>query len=138
MQDELELWSDSHNVNSIGLHLVWCPKYRKPLLQHGIDVVVKDTIKRVCEENRWGLIRQEVMPDHIHVFVQIHASDRPTDVVRVLKSKTAVAVYEFRPRLASVWYWRRGIWSRGAYYGSVGAVSQETVIHYIENQKEEI
>ena len=75
------------------------------------------------------------MPDHVHIFVQIHPTDTPVNVVKTLKSTTAIAVFCRFPELKKQKFWGSGLWSRGTYYGSVGQISQETVQRYIENQK---
>lgn len=132
---KLEIWSDAHNINSIGLHIVWCTKFRHSVLKDGVDVFVKNIIAQTCGDNDWAVRSMEVMPDHIHLFVQIHPTDCPVDVVRILKSVSAVAVFTKFPKLKGEKFWGSGLWSKGAYYGSVGQVSQETVERYIEEQK---
>lgn len=75
------------------------------------------------------------MPDHVHLFLQIHPTERLTDVVRTLKSISAVAIFYKFPNLKTNKFWGSGLWSKGTYYGSVGQVSQNTIVKYIENQK---
>lgn len=133
--EKLEVWEDSHSVNKIGLHIIWCTKYRKPVLIGKVELTVKRTIGEVCIEYGWACRTVEVMPDHVHLFIQIHPTDRPCDVVRTLKSITAVAVFTEFLELKKQKFWGSGLWSRGTFYSSVGHISQETVIKYIENQK---
>jgi len=135
MVSKLKLMSSDHSVHRIGLHLIWCTKFRHPVLTSGVDEIVKLTIGQTCILNGWKVREIEVMPDHVHLFLQILPSDSPSDVVRILKSTTAVAVFYSYPKLKKQKFWGSGLWSRGTYYGSVGEVSQETVIRYIENQK---
>jgi putative transposase len=65
----------------------------------------------------------EIMPDHIHIFIQIGPNDRPSDVARTLKSISAVAIFTKFPELKGRKFW-----------GS-GNVNEETIRKYIENQK---
>jgi len=131
----LELIKESHATHSIGIHFVWCTKYRHSVLVNGVDVTVKQTIGEACGAYDWKLNTVEVMPDHVHVFLQINHTDTPCDVAKTLKSLTAVAVFYAYPKLKGNKFWGSGLWSRGTYYGSVGSVSQEAVMHYISNQK---
>ena len=132
---DMELWSDDHNENMIGYHLVWCTKYRHEILKDGADVVAKHVIAQTCADNGWSIRGLEVMPDHVHLFIQAHPTDRPCDIVRLLKSTSAVAVFHSFPKLKGQKFWGNGLWDRGTYYGSVGDVSQETVQRYISEQK---
>ena len=131
----LKLVSGSHSVHQIGLHLVWCTKYRKPVLDDVKSILIKQVVGQVCIDNEWTCHTIEVMPDHVHLFLQIAPTDAPCDVVRILKSITATAIFATYPKLKGTNFWGSGLWSRGTYYGSVGSVSQEAIIKYIENQK---
>ena len=133
---ELTEKHSDHAVSMLGLHLVWCTKYRKPLLDPPeVELLVRNTIGQACAEYGWVCIELEVMPDHIHLFIQTNHTDRPVDVVRTLKSLTALAVFTAFPKLKAQKLWGHGVWSRGAYYGSVGNVSQQTIARYIQEQK---
>jgi REP element-mobilizing transposase RayT len=49
--------------------VVFCPKYRKPVLNPPIDAKLKKLIQQVCGETQSALIEMEVMPDHVHLLV---------------------------------------------------------------------
>jgi putative transposase len=75
------------------------------------------------------------MPDHVHVFLQANPEDRPIDIVKTLKSISAVAVFYSFPKLKGQKFWGSGLWSKGSYYASVGQISQDTIKNYILSQK---
>lgn len=125
----------NHAVSMLGMHLVWCTKYRKQVLDDTVELVVRNTIGQACTEYGWRCIALEVMPDHVHLFVQYPHTETPMNVARTLKSLTAVAVFNTFPTLKGRKFWGSGLWSRGTYYGSVGQVSQDTVTKYIQQQK---
>ena len=56
-------------VYSLQYHLVWCTKYRKKVLKDGIDLECKKMLRDLAEEYRFQILAMEVMPDHIHMFV---------------------------------------------------------------------
>ena len=77
----------------------------------------------------------EVMPDHIHIFIDVPQTVAPCDVVRTLKSISAIELFKVFPELKQ-FYARCGVlWSRGYFVSTVGHISETTVIKYIEEQK---
>ena len=131
----IELWKESHSVSQLGFHIVWCTKFRHKVLNANIALSVKKIIAETCREYGWACRVIEVMPDHVHLMIQISPNDRLVDVVRTLKSISAVSIFQEYKDLKGQKFWGSGLWSRGTYYGSVGQVSQETIINYIKNQK---
>ena len=49
-----------------------------------------------------------------------------------------VYIFTAFPKLKERKFWGSGLWSRGCYYGSVCAVTEENAKKYIENQKSNI
>lgn len=127
--------SGAHCVSCLGYHLAWCTKYRHPVLVGPVENFVRRFLVQVCQANDWGLVSLEVMPDHVHLFVQLDPSDCLPDVVRVFKSTSAVAVFAAFPKLKGQRFWGSGLWSRGYYAGTVGSVDTEVVKKYIDGQK---
>ncbi len=136
MTNKLELLKSSHSVHQLGIHLVWCTKYRHSVLRNGIDVTVKRTIGETCKVYGWKCCAIEIMPDHIHLFIQVNHTDSPCVVAKTLKSITAVTVFNLYPHIKQQKFWGSGLWSDGTFYSSVGQISQETIIKYIETQKQ--
>jgi putative transposase len=132
---KLNLVKTSHAVSQIGLHIVWCTKYRHPVLKDGVDVTVKRVIGEACVAYGWQCHVLEVMPEHVHLFIQIGHTDSPCNVAKTLKSLTAISVFTIYPKLKSQKFWGSGLWSDGTFYSSVDGVSQETVAKYISEQK---
>jgi len=127
---------ENHAIHKIGYHIVWCPKFRHQVLADGVEVELKHIIHQTCTEYGWNIVALEVMPDHVHLFVQCDHQTRPVDVAKTIKSISAVYIFTKFPKLKQRKFWGTGLWSRGTYYGSVGDVSSETVARYIETQQE--
>lgn len=96
---------------------------------------MRRTIGQACIEYDWSIVSLEIMPDHVHVFIQANPTDNPASIAKTLKSLTAIAVFSTFPKLKGQKFWGSGLWSRGTFYSSAGNVSQETIKKYIENQK---
>ena len=57
-------------VYSLQYHLVWCTKYRKQVLVGNIETEFKRQLQLVMDELSGTIMEMEVMPDHIHMFVE--------------------------------------------------------------------
>jgi putative transposase len=131
----MEMRRDAHSVSELGYHLVWVTKYRHPVLDGAVGVVCKNIIAETCAAYGWDLKEIEVMPDHVHVFVQAGPSAAPSEIASTLKSISAVRVFYAYPSLKGRKFWGSGLWSPSTYYGSVGHISEDTVRRYIQTQK---
>ena len=135
MSTRLELLRSSHSVHQLGYHIIWCTKYRHKVLTKEAEIVVKNVVSQACTTYGWKVRAIEVMDDHVHLFVQLSPDDAPATVAKTLKSISAVAVFSQFPDIKKQRFWGSGLWSSGTYYATVGQISQETVIKYIEEQK---
>lgn len=117
-----------HAVYNINYHLVWCPKYRMPVLIGEAKQIVEDTIKQVCQDRGWELLDLSIQEDHIHVFISVQPIFSPMFLVKVLKGNTAIkAVKEHR--------FAKRFWSPSYYVGTAGTVTEQTIKKYIQEQE---
>lgn len=124
--------SEPSLVHSCQYHIVFCPKFRRPVLVNGVDVRMKELILEKQEEYGYGVIETEIMPDHVHLLLSITPTLAPSDVVGKIKGFTAHQLREeftwLKSRLPS-------LWTRSKFISTCGAVSIEIVKRYIEGQK---
>ena len=102
---------------------------------NAVEVAAKRLISQTCISSGWKIPHLEVMPDHIHCFVQSPPSVSPEEIVRTLKSVSAVGIFHQFPQLKEANFWGSGLWSKGYYVGTVGDMSESVVERYINNQK---
>ena len=74
----------------------------------------------------------EIMPDYVHLFVLASPAITPQLIVNQTKGYTSPVLRERHDWLRSS---LPTLWTRSYYIGSTGVVSQETIMKYIENQK---
>ena len=119
-------------VFSLKHHIVWCPKYRRPVLAPPVDVRLKELLAEVARDHGMTIHAVEVMPDHVHLFVESEPTQCVAEIVNRFKGRTSrVLRQEFRSlrtRLPT-------LWSRSYFAATVGTVSEATVRRYIEAQK---
>ncbi len=125
----------SHCKYLIQYHIIWRPKFRFSVLKSDTEETLKQILQKICDDYGYKIKALEVMPDHIHIFVDVPQMVAPCDVVRTLKSISAIEMIKSFPELKQ-FYARCGVlWSRGYFISTVGHISEATVIKYIEEQK---
>ena len=116
-------------------HLIWCPKFRFNVLKDGIELSLKEILLSISRRYSFEIIQMEVMPDHLHLFVSAKPTVAPTDLIRTIKSVSAVELFKRHPKLKQ-FYGRCGsLWSKGYFVSTIGKVSADTIKKYIEEQK---
>jgi putative transposase len=123
----------SGGVYDLGLHVVWCPKYRRPVLGGRVAERLDELIRQKADERGWEIIALEVMPDHVHLFVKHDPKSSASYVANQFKGFTSRVLREEFPHLKSR---MPTLWSSSYFAASVGAVSAATVEKYIDTQWE--
>lgn len=116
-------------------HIIWCPKFRHNVLGNDEQAELKKIISDIAHDHRYEIKALETMRDHIHVFLEADQSVAPIDIVRTLKSISAIRLFKSFPWLKKHYSKCGSLWSRGHYIATVGHVSEKTVKRYIEEQK---
>ena len=119
-------------VFSLKYHLVFCPKYRKPVLISPIDLRLKERVQEIADNRDMTLHALDVMPDHVHTFLETDPRWAPAEIAARFKAVTSRVLREEFPILRSR---LPTLWSRSYFIGSVGAVSEATIRRYIAAQK---
>lgn len=126
-------WTHSNTcVYNLGYHIIWCPKYRRKVLQSPVSDRLKDLLNEKSSKINVLIDIMEIMPDHVHIFVKASPTACPHWIVQQLKGYTSRMLRrEFEPlrtRLPS-------LWTRSYYIESCGHISEDVVKKYIEDQK---
>ena len=124
--------SNRNVVFSCKFHIVWCSKYRRSVLVDGADEQLKKIIARVCEARDAQLIELEVMPDHVHLLVDV---DPQYGVHRLVKEIKGSSSRELRRDFAFLKRRLPTQWTHSYFVSTLGAAPRAVVKQYIENQK---
>jgi putative transposase len=124
--------SNNNVVYSCKDHVVWCPKYRRPVLVDGVDASLKKIIQDVCTESRAELLKLEVMPDHVHLLVEVDPQYGIHRLVRQIKGRSSRLLRQEYPWLRSR---LPTLWTNSYFVSTVGGAPLEVIKQYIENQK---
>lgn len=131
-QSEKKYHSDHSIVYSCQYHVIFCPKYRRAVLVDGIDARLKELIIEKQREYGYEVLEMEVMPDHVHLILDVDPRFGIVDIVSKIKGYTAHMLRQEYPSLKSR---LPSLWTRSKFISTVGAVSLEVVKKYIEKQK---
>jgi putative transposase len=108
--------------------------YRKPGLIPPIDKRVQGLREQGCEAAEIEVIRSEVMPDQVHLFVCAKPALSPAGIMQVLHGKRSYILFREFPDLRKQ-FWGSALWNPSYSVGTAGEVSAQTIVRYIESQK---
>ena len=75
--NEKQYHSASHCKYLIHYHIIWCPKFRFSVLHGNVDSTLKQILQKICDTYGYRVKALEVMPDHIHIFVDVSQTVAP-------------------------------------------------------------
>ena len=113
-------------------HIIFCPKYRRKVLREPIAERFKQIVISMQKEQNFYVLGMEVMPDHVHLLLDIDPTIGVNVVVARIKGKTAHILNREFPELTRK---LPTLWTRSKFIATVGSVSLEVVKKYIEEQK---
>ena len=127
----------SHNVSKLMYHFVFPAKYRRVVIDEQVDQVIKETCLEISKRYPIHFLEIGTDKDHIHLLVQSVPKYSPTQIVTIIKSLTARAVFEQCPQVKKK-LWGGEFWTDGYYVATVSEHGNEEVIaNYVKNQGNE-
>ena len=119
-------------VFNLKYHLIWCPRHRRKALTGKIAAGLEEILQDAARDNEFTVHALEIMPDHIHLFLECNPTWAPAGIAFAFKGRSSRLLRrefkELTTRLPT-------LWSRSYYCGTAGHVSEKTVKNYIAAQK---
>jgi putative transposase len=133
MSDYTIKYKSNLNVTySCKYHVIWCPKYRRSVLVEGVDARLKEIIQAVAAECNSEILELEVMPDHVHLLVEVDPQFGIHRLIKLMKGKSSKLIREefkwIKSRLPT-------LWTNSYFVSTIGGAPLEVVKQYIEQQK---
>lgn len=119
-------------VYSSKYHIVFCPKYRRPVLVGAVADRLREILNEICAERRCELFRMEVMPDHVHLLLEVDPQFGVHRLVRLLKGRSSRQLRQEFPHLKSR---LPTLWTNSYFLSTVGGAPLAVIRRYIENQR---
>jgi len=120
-----------HSVYNINYHMIWIPKYRKPILTQDIADKTREIINQLAKKHKYRILALEIMPDYLHLFISARPNEAPATIVKKIKGALARKLFKEFPELRRKLY-KGHLWAPSYYVGTAGNVSSETIKRYIE------
>ena len=125
----------AHVVYQCSYHLVWTPKYRFRVLEGEVAQIIEEKIRSICEWKKVEIMELNVRRDHIHAIVIIPPKISVSELMGMLKGKTAILLFKGRPNLKKKPYWGNHFWSRGYCVTTLG-MDEEKIRRYVKYQED--
>lgn len=134
IQQTNKMYRTGHSiVYSCQYHVIWCTKYRRTVIDTpAVENRLKELILEKQIEYEYIVMAMEIMPDHVHLILDVNPQLGVVSVVGKIKGYTSNMIRSEFPKVKSR---IPSLWTRSKFISTVGTVSLETVKKYIEDQK---
>ena len=130
---KLNLKTSNHSVGQNVYHLVFKPKYARPLFKNKhFHKVCEGSLRMIAMKYGFLIHELKVMDDHIHMFVELKPYVPVSKAFQLFKGISS------RILRRNFSYLREDgdhLWSPGKFYRSVGNVSADVIDNYIKHSQ---
>src|SRR5215471_8579774 len=130
IESSLQVGKTRYADYSIAYHLVWVPKYRRPILTGQVQKETKRLIQECCDRQGLTLLALETDEDHIHVFVSAPPRFSPALIANLLKGHSSRYLREKFPQLKKM-CGKEHLWTSSYYVATSGAATKQDILIYI-------
>ncbi len=113
-------------------HVVWCPKYRRKVLVDATAERLTTIIHAVCWEHQAEVLSLEILPDHVHLLVEVDPQFGIHRLVRLIKGRSSRLLRQEFPKLKTR---MPTLWTNSYFVSTLGGAPLSVIKQYIENQK---
>ena len=122
----------SHSKWDCKYHLVFVPKYRRKVMFGEIRKFLGPIFHELARQKECRIVEGHLMPDHVHMCIEIPPKHAVSSIVGFLKGKSAIAIArKFKGKTRN--FSGESFWARGYAVSTVG-FELEAVKRYIREQ----
>ena len=129
--EDYEYRRTESSVSSVNYHFVFVPKRRKAVLVRDVARRLQDIIFELVSEHGWKLIALEIMPDHVHFFINAPTTESPAQIAKWVKGRASHHLRQEFPELKKL----PSLWSPSYFVATTGRASTDVVQRYIQSQR---
>jgi putative transposase len=123
--------SNNNVVYRCTYHVVWCPKYRRPVIVGDVAERLEQIVREVCVEHDAPIIELETMPDHVHLLLVCDPQYGIHRLVKQVKGRSSRLLRQEFPSLRSR---LPTLWTNSYFVATVGGAPLAIVKQYIADQ----
>jgi putative transposase len=127
-----EYRSNRNVIYACHYHVVWCPKYRRKLLVGPIETRLKEIVMQACSEHQAEVEELEVMPDHVHLLVNVDPQFGIHRLMKLIKGRSSRCLRQEFPELKRK---LPTLWTNSYFVSTTGGAPLSIIKQYIEQQK---
>jgi putative transposase len=102
------------------------------VLEGAIAKRCEQILRRTAKKYRADVIALEIMPDHVHLLVEV---DPQFGIHRLVKNLKGVSSHTLRKEFASLVSRLPALWTNSYFVATVGGAPLSVIKQYVENQK---
>ena len=133
----MQLYKSAHTVYKTQYHIVWVTKYRRKILNRGVQEYLRSKfleVRKYFEDWEYKEIGME--DDHVHIHMVIPPKYAVSEVVETIKKNTSRKLREKFAFLKEVYLGTESIWSPGFFVSTVG-INEAVIKKYVVMQGKE-
>ena len=123
----------SHSKWDCKYHVIFVPKYRRKVIFGEIRKFLGPIFHELARQKECRILEAHLMPDHVHMCIEIPPKYAVSSVIGYLKGKSAIAIArQFGGKQRN--FQGENFWARGYAVSTVG-FELEAVRRYIREQE---
>lgn len=125
----------SHTKCMCKYHIVFIPKFRRKVIYNKLRKDIQEIIKQLCQWKGVEILEGHMMPDHVHLLLEIQPKMSVSYFMGYLKGKSSLMIFEKHSNLKYK-FRNRNFWVTGYYVSTIG-LNEATIRKYIREQENE-
>ena len=123
----------SHTKYMCKYHIIFIPKYRRKVIYNKLRKEIQKYIQELCKWKGVEIIEGHLMPDHVHLLLEIPPKMSVSYFMGYLKGKSSLMIFEKNTNLKYKFGNRNFLAT--VYYVSTVGLNEATIIKYIREQE---
>ena len=96
----------NHTARDCKYHVVFIPKCRRRTLYLELRRYLGEVFRRLAQQRESEILEGHLMPDHVHMLIQIPPKYPVSNVIGFIKGKSAIHLARVDERLEQLGLWQ--------------------------------